>query len=210
MLNSHSGALKQKQCPFTKQLKPHSRRVEAMLKISQKNKALGKSSREAHQLKYVASEWHYYLGKKYRLKVKLGEQNKVELKKTIMLVTCRNRISAKTTKKILHDWYLEKAKVLFEKMLDECWKKFPYRKHKKPGLRIRHMKTCWATISLASHKITLNTDLMQVPRACIRYIIFHELCHLKTLYHDDEFYALLRKVEPNLQKRRAQLDRFGI
>lgn len=178
------------------------------VKISQKT--IGQPRHPLTHLKYVAGEYHYYLGKKYRLSIKKGTEDQVTLKKKTLSITCKNRPTQKKVKHLLETWYLEKAKTLFSKMMRDCWKKFNYTRKEMPRMRIRHMKTYWGTISLLTYTVTLNSDLMKTPRVCIRYIIIHEFCHLASMYHDKPFYELLAKMDSNWEKHRALLQHFPI
>jgi predicted metal-dependent hydrolase len=55
----------------------------------------------------------------------------------------------------------------------------------------------------------LNLDLIQAPTTCIDYVITHELCHLKVRDHSRAFYALLTRVMPDWESRKARLERLS-
>ncbi len=75
----------------------------------------------------------------------------------------------------------------------------------KPVLKIRKMKTLWGSFSVKSG-ITLNLELIKAPRACIEYVVIHELCHLLHLNHGPEFYNLLEQFIPDWIKRKRRLE----
>ena len=54
--------------------------------------------------------------------------------------------------------------------------------------------------------MTLNAVLIQAPRECIEYVIFHELCHLSYHGHGARFYQLLSAVAPEWEARKRQLE----
>ncbi|HXQ34930.1 MAG TPA: M48 family metallopeptidase [Anaerolineales bacterium] len=45
-------------------------------------------------------------------------------------------------------------------------------------------------------------------QSVIDYVIIHELCHLKYLHHEPEFYYLLSRIMPNWKAKKEKLDRF--
>ncbi|MEL0027995.1 MAG: SprT family zinc-dependent metalloprotease [Perlucidibaca sp.] len=72
------------------------------------------------------------------------------------------------------------------------------------GLRLRHMRSRWGSCSRAG-EITLNTQLMSVPEACIDYVICHELCHLREFNHGPRFYAWQESLCPDWRQRRQEM-----
>jgi len=74
------------------------------------------------------------------------------------------------------------------------------------GLIVRPLKRRWGSLS-ANGRMTLNRDLVRAPTACIDYVIVHELCHLVLPHHGRKFYAVLRRVMPDWEKRKARLER---
>ncbi|HRU52570.1 MAG TPA: SprT family zinc-dependent metalloprotease [Planctomycetota bacterium] len=154
---------------------------------------------------YVNGETHLYLGKQYRLKLEKGEKNSVKLSRGFFHVTCQNKPTPTIAKKLLNQWYLEKAQIQFVESMDRCWKKFKYLGIDQPKLSIMKMKKRWGSLSKKG-TITLHTDLIKAPKECIDYVITHELCHLKYHNHSLEFYKLLETVMPNWEKIKQKLE----
>ncbi len=68
---------------------------------------------------------------------------------------------------------------------------------------IRSQSTLWGSCT-ASRKISLNCKLLFLPPHLVRYILVHELCHIKYLNHSKRFWDLLTRFDPNcLAHRRA-------
>lgn len=67
------------------------------------------------------------------------------------------------------------------------------------------MKTRWGSCSRAG-VIRLNLRLIQAPRACIDYVIIHELCHLQEHNHSKRYYALLDRALPEWRELRQKLN----
>jgi predicted metal-dependent hydrolase len=54
--------------------------------------------------------------------------------------------------------------------------------------------------------MTLNVDLVRAPRACIEYVVTHELCHTQHRDHDASFFKLLGRVMPDWEQRKERLE----
>jgi len=154
---------------------------------------------------YVNGEAHLYLGKQYRLKLVEGSENSVKLSRGFFHITCRNEPTPAIAKKLLNQWYLEKAQSQFAQSVDRCWQKCSRLGIDKPKISIRRMQKRWGSLS-EKGTVTLNTDLIRAPKECIDYVVTHELCHLKYRDHSREFYKLLDSVIPGWEKIKHKLE----
>jgi predicted metal-dependent hydrolase len=154
---------------------------------------------------YVNGETHLYLGKQYRLKFTLGAENSVKLSRGFFHVTCRSESTPTVAKKLLNQWYSEKAQHQFVKSMDHCWQKLNGFDVGKPKLSIKRMQKRWGSLS-DKGTVTLNTKLIRAPKECIDYVMTHELCHLKYHDHGPDFYKLLDSVMPGWEKIKHKLE----
>jgi predicted metal-dependent hydrolase len=154
---------------------------------------------------YVNGETHLYLGKQYRLKVAEGPENSVKLSRGFFYITCRNAPTPDVARRLLNQWYMEKAKLQFAESLDRCWQKFDHLEFEKPNLSVKRMQKRWGSLSNKG-MLTLNTSLIKAPKECIDYVVMHELCHLKHHNHSPEFYKLLDAVVPGWEKIKHKLE----
>ncbi len=154
---------------------------------------------------YVNGETHLYLGRQYRLKSFHGSENSVRLRHGFFHVTCRQPPAPGTVKKLLDQWYLEKAKVQFAESMERCWKSFDGPGMTRPAISVRRMRKRWGSLS-DQGTVTLNTELVKAPRECIDYVITHELCHLRHGNHGPGFYRLLESVLPDWEKIKLKLE----
>ncbi|MCP5514994.1 MAG: M48 family metallopeptidase [Spirochaetales bacterium] len=154
---------------------------------------------------YVNGETHLYLGKQYRLKLIKGSENSVKLSRGFFHITSQSEPTPDTAKNLLNQWYLEKAQLQFSESIDRCWKDFNDFGICKPKLLIMRMQKRWGSLS-DKGTVTLNTDLVRAPKACIDYVVTHELCHLKYHNHGTEFYKLLESVLPGWEKVKHKLE----
>lgn len=154
---------------------------------------------------YISGESHYYLGKKYLLKVIDDSKTKPEVKLVrgqLQIIAARN---IEHRRQLLSDWYKQKAFEVFSKRLDQLlltasWIKEP------PSINLRAMRSRWGSCAV-NGKITLNTHLIKAPIACIDYVILHELCHHSEHNHSAKFYRLLNQVSPNWKQVKQYLDK---
>jgi predicted metal-dependent hydrolase len=57
--------------------------------------------------------------------------------------------------------------------------------------------------------LRLNWRIIQAPRACIEYVVAHEVVHLRHPNHTPAFWAALGRVMPDYERRRARLRELG-
>ena len=71
-------------------------------------------------------------------------------------------------------------------------------------IRIRDIKYAWGSCS-NNKNITINKNLISYSELAIRYVILHELCHLKYMNHSKDFWNLVKKYMPEYRKAKAEL-----
>ena len=71
-------------------------------------------------------------------------------------------------------------------------------------IRIRNIKYAWGSCS-SNRNITINLKLVDKSDEEIRYVVLHELCHLKYMNHSDKFWSLVGKYMPNYKEIRKKL-----
>ena len=58
-------------------------------------------------------------------------------------------------------------------------------------------KTAWGWCRPSTGRIMLNENLIYKPKACLEYVILHELCHLEQANHGKLFASLLNQYMPD-------------
>ena len=71
--------------------------------------------------------------------------------------------------------------------------------------RIRRVKTVWGTCHVRTRRITYSADLARAPRACVEYVVVHELTHLRAANHGSLFKRLMDERLPGWRAFRARL-----
>lgn len=156
--------------------------------------------------KYISGESHRYLGRQYRLKVIKSDNEQIKLSRQFLEVYTPETNPA-NARVLVENWYREQASQIFQEHLSACYTKLAREKIPYPKISIRRMQSSWGSCS-AKGTITLNIKLIQVPVEYIDYVIIHELCHLKHLHHETQFYKLLARVMPGWEAKKEKLDRF--
>jgi predicted metal-dependent hydrolase len=101
----------------------------------------------------------------------------------------------------LQSWLKRKARNHLSASLTELsreTKLFP------SGLQVRLQKTRWGSCSPRG-TLSLNAAVLLRPPEELRYVIIHELCHLKHMNHSRRFWQLVERYEPDYQAIDRQL-----
>jgi hypothetical protein len=72
------------------------------------------------------------------------------------------------------------------------------------GIRVKDQRTLWGSCG-RDRVLRLDRKLARVPKAVFEYVVVHELCHLRHRDHSQEFWALVKRVLPGFEERKAWL-----
>ena len=156
------------------------------------------------QKEYVSGEDFRYLGRSYRLKVVQSKEECVKLQRGYLELFVKDKSDLKRRENLIYELYHEKAMIYFFNILQEFNKIV---KQDIKSVKIRQMKTRWGSCNPYKSYINLNIELIKKPKACIEYVVFHELAHLLYPDHSKKFYDYLSLYMPDWQKRKEILDR---
>lgn len=154
---------------------------------------------------YVSGEQILYLGRRYVLKVlqTKSRPGPVRLKGNRLEVETRSSDPMDIRGKV-RAWYRVRARDYFARKIDEAAGRLPW-VDGAPPLRLLEMSKQWGSCT-ANGQIILNPHLIKAPRACIEYVILHELVHLKHHDHGPGFWRLLDEQMPNWRGNKQTLD----
>lgn len=71
-------------------------------------------------------------------------------------------------------------------------------------IHLRPMRRKWASIS-TNGRLTLNTDLLNLPETLTEYVIVHELVHLLVPNHGKLFKGYMSAYLPDWEERQNRL-----
>ncbi|AMR29541.1 hypothetical protein A0257_22215 [Hymenobacter psoromatis] len=157
---------------------------------------------------YRSGESLYYLGRQHRLRVLPGTPGTVVLEPTRLLVTTRDPRHGPAVGRLVERWFRQQAQQVLAEVFGRILAQlppllFPAAAH--PTLRLLQMPRRWGSFVARTNTILLHPALVKTPRACIEYIIFHELAHLRHPHHDRAFYDLQTRLLPDWQHWEARL-----
>jgi len=108
--------------------------------------------------------------------------------------------------KDLKDYLKETLHEYAKPLLDEYSETIGYTYNK---ITIRKTKSKWWSCT-SDQNIALNLSLVHLPTQFIRYVIIHEVCHLKHKNHGSRFRELVEKHYPNHKQIKKELRNFVI
>lgn len=153
---------------------------------------------------YISGETHFYLGRRYQLKVLKRKNESVKLINGKIVIHTTDK-TASHVRELLWQWYRTRGNEVFQRRLEAIAKDIQWMKGKIPQWKLLTMKKQWGSCS-PKGVLSINPHLIKAPRDCIDYVILHELCHLKEHNHSKRFYKLLDRHMPEWASRKAKLD----
>lgn len=159
---------------------------------------------------YVNRESHYFLGKRYLLRVHETDHpfrySKVECKtKTYIDLFVKESYSTEQRAELMKEWYRGKLKDILAELVPK-WEAILHVKANQ--VKVQTMKTKWGSCNTENGNVLFNIELAKKPMECIEYVVVHELVHLIERKHSDVFKAYLDKYVPNWQHIKAQLNKM--
>lgn len=154
---------------------------------------------------YEEGETHLHLGRPYRLSVELALAQGVRIEGERIVLSMHRPNRREERAELLRAWRYDQAKVLYPKRLGVLFERFLSYGSPKPRLIIRDLTHRWGSLTDRGNMV-LSRDLIQGPRACIDYVITHELCHLVHPDHGDGFRRLIAEIMPDHARRKERLE----
>lgn len=141
-----------------------------------------------------------YLGRRYQLLLRKSASKKVQFAGRKIILPASG--SPQNTLSLFME---NRARLIFDERLNYCYKLFSFGAFNKPNIKIRKMNKRWGSY-LKNRTILLNLDLIQAPKRCIDYVIFHELCHTIHKNHNKHFFELLSQNCAKYKELKKELE----
>ncbi|HDQ00167.1 MAG TPA: M48 family peptidase [bacterium] len=172
--------------------------------IKKQQTKLREQEREAPR-DFLNRESHYYLGKRYLLKIiENNAAPDVVLKHDSIELYVRPNSSLKKMKNVLEQWYRQRLKEIIPGYIEKFEQKISVQVNE---FGIKKMKTKWGTCTREAGRIWLNLELAKKPLHCLEYIIVHEMVHLLERKHNEIFVACMDKFLPKWRSYKEDLNR---
>ncbi|MBN8610110.1 MAG: M48 family metallopeptidase [Deltaproteobacteria bacterium] len=172
--------------------------------IKRQQEGFERQARESPR-EMVSGESHYFLGRRFRLRVEEGPgPGGVSIRgRTRLLLRAPVGSPEKQRAHILRRWYRARLRELAAPLIAK-WEKVLGVTITAWG--IKRMKTKWGSCNAKARRIWLNLELARKPPECLEYVIVHELAHLLAPRHDERFHALMHRHLPGWQAARRLLN----
>ena len=171
--------------------------------IRQQQQKLREQERES-QREYIDRESHHVWGRRVLLKlVEADAPASVQLRHTKLLVSVRPGTDQAAREAIVATWYRQLLKSEVPPLV-AAWE--PRLRVTVNGFYVQQMKTKWGGCNPTARTLRLNTELAKKPKACLEYIIVHEMSHLLEPTHGPKFLALMDRFMPAWRETRALLN----
>ncbi len=153
----------------------------------------------------VAGETHYFMGRRYRLKVveTLGRPKIAPQGIGYLVLFVRSATTATQRDALLAQWYRDQLKAFIAPLIHTWQQTLGVTAR---GWGIKRMRTKWGSCTLSTRRLWFNTELAKKSPDCIEYIVVHELLHLIERRHGDRFIDLLNRHLPRWTETRARLN----
>lgn len=162
--------------------------------INRKRRGFEAQERQSRR-EYVTGESHYFLGRRYRLRVEHAESApQIRLaNKSTLLMRVRPSLDSDQRGQAMNEWYRAYLKATIPNLLEE-WT--PIIGAAPASWRVQRMKTKWGSCNDRTSHILLNLELAKKPVQCLEYILVHELTHLLERNHNERFIQIMDAVMP--------------
>jgi predicted metal-dependent hydrolase len=157
---------------------------------------------------FISNESHFFLGKRYLLKV-IEKQRKAEVvqKHNVLELHIKSESSPEQKRVVLEQWYRTQLKEVALPLIQKWEKRMNVHVQE---LGIKKMKTKWGTCKIEDQRIWLNLELAKKPLDCIEYVIVHEMVHLLERNHNERFIAHLDQWLPNWRTVKEEINRLHV
>lgn len=176
--------------------------------IKRNKKKFLEQDREPNR-EFVTRESHYFLGKRYLLRVieSEGKPKVVFKKKTYINLYVHPKTSIEKKNNIFTEWYRAELKKLIPLYIEK-WQKIIGVQVEDWG--VKQMRTKWGSCNIKAKRIWVNLELAKKPLHCLEYIVVHEMIHLLERHHNDRFQHYLNKFMPKWKTYRNELNRLPV
>jgi predicted metal-dependent hydrolase len=174
--------------------------------IKREQKKIASQEREGEKL-MITRESHYFLGKRYLLKVTEAKRASVKIHHQVIELFSPEHYTTEQKQKQLDNWYRRELITVLGKLLTHHLRIMNLTLD---TYCVRKMKTKWGSCNNENRTLNFNIELIKKPIECIDYIIVHELVHLLERNHNKDFIILMDCYLPNWRTQKKILNDLPI
>jgi predicted metal-dependent hydrolase len=185
-------------------------RVYAISKLDwiKKQQTKFKEQKREAPREFLSRESHYYLGKRYLIKIiEQDSPPSVVLKHNSIDLYIRPGSDVAKKREVLDAWYRERLRELIPFYIAK-WE--PILGVSVNEFAIKKMKTKWGTCNANACRIWINLELAKKPALCLEYIVVHEMVHLLEPSHNSRFVAFMDKFLPQWRNNKDELNKLPV
>jgi predicted metal-dependent hydrolase len=152
-----------------------------------------------------------YLGKNYRLKIKMNRPTNtmrfIDDEFVVNIITSNINEERKTQiRELYEEWLLIMAQKILKRKVETYAQRVGVNVQK---ISMKNtLKSRWASLT-KKDSINFSMHLIKAPQDVIDYIILHEICRLKIRGHSHRYWTLLHRYMPNYQEKIEWLNSNG-
>lgn len=149
-----------------------------------------------------------YLGRNYRLRIRFGSPSSLRLFGGVFEAAVLSQSSTAAVRadlaRLFQDWYQNCGVAYLTPLAEHYGGQLGI---EVPQVKVVAMKTRWGSCSERS--VRFHWQIMMAPRRLVRYVVAHEVCHLKHADHSRPFWRLLERVMPDCRQLHRELAILG-
>lgn len=164
-------------------------------------KALAQSQqREQNPILKIGSDC-FYLGKRYPLILRQSDTENIFIKEDEGLIITAKHLSYEMVVALLRHFYKNQtAQICYDLLQHWC----PRMALQPQKISYRNNTSRWGSCS-ARNNISFNSNLAQLDKTMIEYVVVHELAHIQEKNHSPRFWAIVENHLPDYKVTRKQL-----
>lgn len=161
---------------------------------------------------FVSGEGFTYLGRSFRLAVKVvpdAEVGPARMERGWLEVRVGQGLAARdrtrAVRKALVAWYRERAAARLPSRMERFTKALDV---PTPRFLLRDQARRWGSCN-EKREVRINWRILQAPMVLVDYVLAHEAVHLRHRNHTRAYWTELGRLVPDVDARRAELRRRG-
>lgn len=155
---------------------------------------------------YTSGENVYLLGRRYRLRVRLGKgEVGVHINGTTVVLEGRGLETREAREARMNDWQRSELRKVLTRLVAKWGTVLD---EEEIVFEIRRMRNRWGSCNATRRRMYFNLALARVPVRCIEYVVVHELTHFRVENHSALFERLMTSRLPRWREARRELNDF--